>query len=169
MAEEYIEFGKILGLFSIDKTDDSCPILHAISLDNDILENMLKINVSKEDTEYAFFKIRPIKMFSVIKLLDPSKMAKFIKLQGDKKDMFITTPICIKKFLFDKKTFGLNIQTKNKGYEQAIIVFLYGSDHAEEEFNNYIKEIHNESIFKDNISKNSIMFDTYYYNGLMNA
>jgi len=169
--DEYINCENIYGLFSYDKEDDSCPILHAISINEETIKNILDKYVNPEFFKYADFKLHKIKMFSVAKLIftSPNELFKKIQLAGESKNIMIMKSTMAKKEALDGKIYGFNMPQKYGGYQQVIMGFWHGSDKDSSEFKEFINNIKKEKIFDDGLSENPIEFDVYYDDGIMNA
>lgn len=168
---EYINCENIYGLFSYNKEDHSCPILHAISINEETIKNILDKYVNPEFFKYADFKIQKIKMFSVATLIftSPNDIFKNMQLLGESQNIMILKSSMAKKKVLDGKIYGFNMPTKSGGYEQVIMGFWHDSDKESLKFKEYINNIKKEKIFDDGLSENPIEFDVYYDDGLMNA
>ena len=170
----------IYGLYSIhnidSKTTDS--IIHAISIDKIILEKM--IPDSKDYPSCVKFEIKPIVYINLYKSVEKIKESEFVIELHDGYLNYINNlnnsldkQIILngKMYCFASNKYNLTHYILAGHEDQIIINFLNcitrESDDTEEI--QEIQEIKKLKIFKNNISENSIKFNTYYEDGLMNA
>jgi len=133
---------EIYSLVSIDKECPKCQYVNAISYSRDILEDMIK-NIHPDVFELADFII---KQNTLIYFLMP--------LNGK-----ILLATSLDKVNFNKDSlYAFNKITTNS--VDNVLLDISGFD---------IENLRNLHIFKDDLSENVILFDTYYEEGIMNA
>ena len=133
---------EIYSLVSIDKSCRECQYVNAISYSREILEDMIQ-NVHPDDLELADFIIK-----------ENTPIYFLIPLNGK---ILLTTSL--NKVVFNKDSlYAFNKITTN--VVENVLLDVSDFD---------IEELRKSSIFKDDISQNNILFDTYYEEGIMNA
>lgn len=133
---------EIYSLVSIDKSCRECQYVNAISYSREILEDMIK-NIHPEDLYLAEFIIK-------------ENMPVYFLMPLNGKVLLATS---LDKVDFNKENlYAFNKITTNAVYN--VLLDISGFD---------IEELRNSPIFKDDLSKNIIQFDTYYEEGIMYA
>ncbi len=174
-TSEMINCQNIYGLFSNDKedVDNEYPILHAISVNKETIENMLKTCVDPSYFEYANFEIRTIKMHLVttlaIRFDSEFTKKKHRMFYGESNNIMIGKTLFSHKEIMSGKLYCCNLPTETGGYEQAVLNFVHNSESESIDYKEYIENIRKEKMFSGGLSENSIEFDTYYDEGLMNV
>ena len=133
---------EIYSLISIDKSCTQCQYVNAISYSREILEDMIQ-NIHPDDLKLADF---------IIKENTPIY---FLMPLNDK----ILLATSLNKVVFNKDSlYAFNKITTN--VVENVLLDVSDFD---------IEELRKSNIFKDDISQNNILFDTYYEEGIMNA
>ena len=133
---------EIYSLVSIDKSCTQCQYVNAISYSREILEDMIQ-NIHPDDLKLADFIIK-----------ENTPIYFLMPLNGK---ILLSTSLYKAEFNKD------NLYAFNKITTNAVEnVLLDVSDFD-------IEELRKSNIFKDDISQNNILFDTYYEEGIMNA
>jgi hypothetical protein len=135
----------IYSLLSIDKNCSDDQYIQAISYDKSCLQSMLD-NLDSNTLNLADFVIKEnTPVYSLLKIKTNTEHKSNIVLYS------------VNKFN-DNKLYGFNKITSN-GVEQ-VLLDVTG-------FNNF--ELKNKPFFKNDLSENSIVFDKYYDEGIMNS
>jgi hypothetical protein len=174
-TSKMIDCQNIYGLFSNDKedVDNECPILHAISINKETIKNILQTCVDPSYFEYANFEIKIVKMHLVSTLLirfdSELTKKKHSIFYGESNNIFIGKSLTCNEDIMTGKLYCCNLRTITGGYEQAILNFVHNSKSDSVDYKEYIENIRKEKMFSGGLSENSIEFDTYYDEGLMNV
>ena len=157
------------------------PYLEMISLDTDILEKkriFFKDDKLYEDGELI---IEPIQCFEIMKVTDKDAVSKVTN-----KDAGSKTFNCIlysKKITLSFDEIQYNVKVKDdKLYAMNLSVFRYGKEYIDQvllkivhdesslqTYEEFVKELRETPFFKyNNLSSNTIAFDTYYDEGMIN-
>jgi hypothetical protein len=135
----------IYSLLSIEKNCTEDQYIQAISYDKNVLQSMLD-NLDSNTLNLADFVIKEnTPVYSLLKLRTNTE---------DKSKIYLYP---VKKFNTNK-LYGFNKITSN-GVEQVLLDITV--------FNNF--ELKNKPFFKNDLSDNSIIFDKYYDEGIMNS
>jgi hypothetical protein len=135
----------IYSLLSIEKDCSEDQYIQAISYDKNVLQSMLD-NLDSNTLNRADFVIKEnTPVYSLLKLRTNTE---------DKSKIYLYP---VNKFNTNK-LYGFNKMTSN-GVEQVLLDVTT--------FNNF--ELKNKPFFKNDLSDNSIIFDKYYDEGIMNS
>jgi hypothetical protein len=133
---------KIYSLVSIDKSCTQCQYVNAISYSKELIEDMIQ-NIHPDDLTLADFIIKEnTPIYFLMPLNDTIHIARPLHEVTFNKD---------------------NLYAFNKITTNAVENVLLDIGNFD------IEELRKLYIFKDDISQNKIVFDTYYEAGIMNA
>ena len=134
----------IYSLVSIDKECTECQYVNAISYSKELLENMIQ-NIHPDDFKLADFIIKEdIHIYSLI------------VLNGE---LLIVRPAYNNNITFNPDNLYAFNKITSSGFENVLLDTT--------DFN--IEELRQLYIFKNDISHNTIKFDVFYEEGIMNA
>jgi hypothetical protein len=120
-----------------------------VSLDEEKLQNILLTLKKEADGEYI---IKEVKLYILSKIYN-----KFL----------ITRATSFTEEFIGKKVYAMN-KTDNQVLIKVFV--LHDSDENSEEYKTFIEDIRNDKLFEENnLSLNTIKFDTYYEDGMLNA
>lgn len=149
--------------------EDDCETIHAISLNKESLQDILETQVPEEFKQMIKFEIKPIEVFMLTKFIDPDEKAqKIFNCFGTNKNLSLMPINGFTPGTFNNKMFGFNKELKKGYYIQSILLITHNSAHDSDIYKEHLKNIREESIFKNNISDKPINFDIYYDEGIMN-
>jgi len=135
----------IYSLLSIEKDCHEDQYIQAISYDKNVLQSMID-NLDSNTLNRADFVIKQnTSVYSLLKLTT---------IKGEKSKIYLYP---VNKFN-DNNLYGFNKMTSN-GVEQVLLDVTT--------FNNF--ELKNKPFFKNDLSENSIIFDKYYDEGIINS
>lgn len=171
---------KIKGLYFIWNESKETPYLLAVSLDEEKLQNILQTIKKEPDGEYIIIEVKLYVLTKIYNKLLLSRAISFTEeFIGNKvytmnkieyamnnlRDIASRTTGCAIRSL--AKTEHLE---SNESVNQVLIRIIHDSDENSEEYKTFIEEIRNDKLFEENnFSLNSIKFDIYYEDGMLNA
>ena len=97
------------------------------------------------------------------------KIAKMFGCFGTNKDLSLMPTTMVKFSTFINKMFAFNKSMNNGDYMQSILLIAHDSAHDSDMYQEHLKYIKEQPIFKDNISDLVINFDVYYDESIMNV
>lgn len=164
---DLVKSDNIYALYAIPPDDFST--VHAISLNREILQDILENQVLEEYKQMVQFEIKPIQVFLCGKLINPDKnTTQIFGGFGTNKDLILMPTTMLNPNTFTNKMFGFNTQIKNGDYIQSILLIAHDSAYDSDVYQEHINYIKEQTIFKNNLSREPIQFDTYYDESIMN-
>jgi hypothetical protein len=162
-----INAAEIFALYAEPEGD--CGTIHAISLNKDTLNDILNNQVPEEYKQMVKFVIKPIQVYLLIKFIEIEKANKIFKCFGTNKDLTLMPSSQVNINTFKNKMFGFNKKINNGDYIQSILIISNDNNYESEEYKKHLEYVKEQDMFKNEISENQIMFDTYYDESIMNA
>ncbi len=174
--DEYISLDEIYGLYSIDPDCDLEEYIHAISLETKTLEKLFEDNVSAENRQKLRWEIKPIDIFNLLYIDDPSGLIEDTyvskKLFGDDKNYIMVKGGSVKVKTIYEKMYAHNLVITIGDQElcrNVLVNVHHDSSANSKEFKNYLNKIKKEPKFIEDISEGIVKFDKYYEDGIMSA
>lgn len=153
---------EINGIYLYWQESLTTPYLLCISCSEINLKNMLKNIIEEYKKKYEIndyiFKIEPVKLYVVSK----------IKNENENEKILLKKVIFYKEEFIKNKIYGMNKNNLNS-VDQVLLKVIYESDENSVEYQLFLEELRNNELFKNNISSNSIEYDKYYDEGILNA
>lgn len=160
----------IYALYAIP--DDDYATVHAISLNQENLQEILDWEVPSEFKEVVKFEIKPIDIYLLIKFKETIDNQNLVSALfspfGNEKNLSLMKQRSIRLDAFKNKIFAFNKITTND-ITQCIVAVAHDSDGSSDEYKKHLEYIKTQKIFNNSISNNSIEFDIFYDEGILNA
>ena len=154
---------QILGLYLYDPEYPTEQILHAVSPNRHILENLID-NIDSEYKRRSLSEIKPICVYGIIRIIAPvpqNEMLTKIKLyHGEKRDLLLMYTQVLSMADIHGKLFGFQLGTK-----QTIVNVMNDAPYDSDEYKNHLSEIRKTF----DLSDDYIEMDKYYDEGVMNV
>lgn len=156
---------KIKGLYAVWNLSPGTPYLVAVSLNEDVLQNILKKLNEEVEFEDGYYSIREVTLFIVTTIKDNDKI-------------LISRALSYSEDFIKDKIFAMNknnnvvslVGTPDTTLDQVLIKITHDSDECSDEYKDYVNKLRNNKLFEeDNFSENPIQFDKYYEEGVVNA
>ena len=139
--------------YLVSVSDDEEHIM-AISFDKEILENMIKEHPENED--YKLVIKENLKIYNIWTSFDSEK-------QCEKHHLMYVNSLIIQPDYTKANLYAFNMTKRiNHGLDFVI-------ENGIVDLHCYFDKVNEIPMFKNNISANPILFDTYYEEGIMNA
>jgi hypothetical protein len=160
----------IYALYAIP--EDDYATVHAISLNQESLQEILDTKVSNKYKEMVKFEIKPIDFYLLIKfkeIIGNQNLAQLVfRPFGNEKNLSLMKQSAINLDSFKNKIFAFNKITTND-ITQCLVVVAHDSDGSSDEYKEHLKYIKSQKIFENEISENPIAVNIYYDEGILNA
>lgn len=160
----------IYALYAIPQDDYAT--VHAISLNQESLQEILDTKVSNKYKEMVKFEIKPIDFYLLFKFKEiigkQETTHALLRPFGNEKNLSLMKQSAIKLDAFNNKIFAFNKITTND-ITQCLVVVAHDSDSSSDEYKEHLKYIKSKKIFENEISDNPIAVNTYYDEGILNA
>ena len=165
---------QIYGIYLHWEKSSSTPYLLGVSCSKEILETMLISIIEEYKKKYEIndyiFKIESVKLYIASKEKDQDikilLIEKFIRSFTNSVNTNIK--ILLREDFIKDKIYGMNKESLHS-VEQVLLKVLHDSDENSIEYQSFLEELKNHILLKNNISSNSIEFDKYYDEGILNA
>ena len=143
--------------YLVSVSDDEEHIM-AISFDKEILENMIKEHPENED--YKLVIKENLKIYNIWTSFDSEKQC---EKQCEKHHLMYVNSLIIQPDYTKANLYAFNMTKRiNHGLDFVI-------ENGIVDLHCYFDKVNEIPMFKNNISANPILFDTYYEEGIMNA
>ena len=157
----------IYALYAI--SDDDCAKIHAISLNQESLQEILVSQVSTQFKEMVKFEIKPISVYLLVKLLKPDETTKkMLNPFGTSHNLTLMLANSIKVDKFKNKIFAFNKIT-TKDCIQCLVLVAHDDDSFSDKYKEHLEYVKSQKMFKENMSELPIDLDVYYDEGILNA
>jgi hypothetical protein len=165
---QLVASNSLFALYAIPDSD--CETVHAISFNRQSLQDILENKVPEEYKEIVTFKIKPIQVFLLTRLIKPNdEMQNIFNCFGTNKDLSIMPTTMINLKTFTNKIFGFNKLVTNDNYLQSLLLIPHDSKYDSDEYKEHLKYIREQHIFKNNISENPLNLDVFYDESILNV
>jgi len=160
----------IYALYAIP--EDDYATVHAISLNQESLQEILYDLVPNEFKEMVKFEIKPIDFYLLInfkEIVESKNLASaFLTPFGNEKKLSLMKQSGIRLEAYKNKIFAFNKITTND-IKECIVAVAHNADSCSDEYKEHLKYIKSQKIFKNEISNNPIHLNVFYDEGIINA